>query len=405
MATVQHVIADNATEVRWADRVGAEHGGGGLSRTSSFMEITEATPGNNWRFAAGCGNTRHNAVRINNDPTDGETLEVVTGPNGQPLAISGGSTGLPKSTETLTVWRRLWIERDYMGPVDLLEGTADVRSAQEGDVTGGQGTVIASTTLDFGQENQFQAGVAMFWDMGFFWDDFLGLRFIESHQDGTDEPITVNERVPAASDYVYIADDDVVNVDLENGASPRITPATADLTLFNHPDGFPAACIEAIPHASADNVADFQLYVDTSSPAVESAIAAANRGLSGGVNQWVAQVIECFQPRVARSYDPNLAATRGSSCPYWHSSTVPGANGGTFVFIETVRDYAENAGVTGDFTELRRRRVTLHEVGHVLGGRHPDGGIMQAGTGTDPASGMFSGKSLRRFMLLRDAGP
>jgi len=370
------------------------------------MEITEATPGNNWRFAAGCGNTLHNAVRINNDPTDGETLEVVTGPNGQPLAISGGSTGVPKSTETLTVWRRLWIERDYMGPVDLLEGYDRTRSAQEGDVTGGQGTVTASTTLDFGHANQFQGGAAMFWDMGILWNSFLAHRFIVTHSTGMDGPITVSEPVPAASDYVYIADDDVVNVDLENGASPRITPATADLTLFNDPDGFPAACIEAIPHGTYDNVTDFQLYVDTSSLALPSAIAAANRGLPGGVSEWTAQVVECFQPSVIEAYDPNSTdVIWGMACSYWARTIAPGSHGGALVFVETIRDYAENAGVSGDSPELRRRRVTLHEVGHVLGGRHEDDGIMQAGTGMHPGGGMFTGKSLRRFMLLRDAGP
>ncbi len=403
--TVQHILASSATEVRWADRVGIENAAFGSLATKSFIEITQPTPCNNWRFAAGCGNSLHNAVRINDDPDDGETLEAI---DDQALGLPGGAPadGLAKSTDTLTVWRRLWIERDYMAPVDLLEGDQYKRSAQDNDVNGGQGTTTIETDLNFDYANQFAGGLGMFWDMGFFWDDLLGYGTIVSHPAGVDQPITFAATTPAATDYVYIADDDVINVNLRDGASPKITPTTADLTLFNDRDGFPAACIEAMTRTSNDNIGTFQLYVNTESSAAYSGVAAATRGLSGGADRWAAQIVECFQGHHTSSHDPNTdGVIRGISCPYWITGLTAGSYGGTLVFVEGLRDWAVNSGGGTDSPELRRRRTTLHEVGHVMGGRHTDGGLMQGGTGTDPGSGMFSGESLRRFMLLRDAGP
>jgi hypothetical protein len=49
----------------------------------------------------------------------------------------------------------------------------------------------------------------------------------------------------------------------------------------------------------------------------------------------------------------------------------------------------------------------VHELGHLLGGRHADMGAM--GGGGDSGHGatfkVYSGYSLRRFMLLQDLGP
>lgn len=398
--TVQHIISNTAADIRWADRVSAATSG--LARTTSFVEITQLTPCNNWRFAAGCGNTLEAAVRINNAAADGETLETI---DDTALDLSlQGSVGRPKSTETLTVWRKLWIECDYITPVDLLADDEDRRSAQDNDVNSGAGTATVQTDLDFDHENQFQGGTGQFWDMGIIDDDLLGYGTIVSHPSGTDQPVTFSYATPGATDYVYIADDDVATVNLRSDPLlPLVTPGIADTTLFDHQDGFPAACVQTSGYSLANSTGSWYLYATSTFPGY-SDLPATMRGQTGNVQWWVAQVVEVYQGAINNCFDPD-GGLGGISCPYWFAGLNASSYGGVMVFVETVRDWAVTVGMHGDSYQLRRSRTTLHEVGHVMDGRHEDGGLMTGNTGPDPGGGMFSATSLKRFMLLRDQGP
>ena len=135
---------------------------------------------------------------------------------------------------------------------------------------------------------------------------------------------------------------------------------------------------------------------------------ATKKGLDGGDGYWVATAVVCYQEKVDSSNDPNFpgsGCTRGTSAPYWGTGAGKPSCGAFGSFVEAIRDWATNNGGAADSFQLRNRRTTLHECGHVMGGRHGDGGLMAGGTGTNPTGGAFSGLSLRRFMLLRDKGP
>jgi hypothetical protein len=394
---------------------------GGTGQGTAILHITRHVPCNNWRVAVGCaGSLSSRSFRINNDSNgvpgpwqnDGVTLEYI---NDTPLAVGGGAGTASRSTQTLTVWRKLYLEEDHMGAVNFKEGPLNAWSLQDNDVTGGAGTATLTTDLDASVQDQWQGGMAQFWDMGILNDDLLGFGTITHDAAGAGVTVSFSAAAPVLTDYIYISDDDVFNfivVGRTATGTANVSPGAPDTTLFNDRGMFPAACI-AVDTTSLDAYDTTAVPFRLNIPDADSDNAViASKGLRGGVDFWVATACISYQADVEASLDPDPPApgwscTRGRSCPYW--GAAPAARGGFLVFVESTRDWVAhgNAGtpVPGDSFDLRNRRTIVHECGHVLGGRHADTGLMTGGTGTDPASGPFSGTSLRRFMLLRDQGP
>lgn len=289
-------------------------------------------------------------------------------------------------------------------------------SLQDNDVNSGAGTATLGTDLDAAIANQYENGAAQFWDMNLINPDvFLGVGTVTANGAGTDVSFTFAAATPAATDYVYVTDDDVMNHTVTSGTgggTARITPAAPDTTLFNQAGMFPAACIEVdtaeLNSFDTSNLA-FELHSDSTASIGDPDYIDRiqdSKGIFGTSTFWVATALIAYEGGATECFDPITSnALRGISAPYWDAATPSSAYGGFLSYSETIRDWATNGGTPGDSTVLRMRRTTLHECGHVLGGRHSDGGLMTGGTGTDPASGDFSGDSLRRFMLLRDAGP
>ena len=132
-------VTNSKTEARWAECVEA---GDGETASEAFLKITEHTPCNNWRVAVGMGDTLHQAVKIRS--ADGTTLEYA---DGTALTIGKGAgpgaRTTTRSTDTLTVWRRLHLEEDRMGAVDFTEGPVNERTFREGEATTRGGQAIA----------------------------------------------------------------------------------------------------------------------------------------------------------------------------------------------------------------------------------------------------------------------
>jgi hypothetical protein len=220
---------------------------------------------------------------------------------------------------------------------------------------------------------------------------------------------------PAGTDYLYISDDDVLNYTVISRAvtaTPKVSPGMPDTTLFNDRDMFPAACI--LVNTRALNAYDTPTVAFDLNVVNHNTTIAANKGLLGGLDFWVVTACQSYQYTTNKSSDPDWrpgvrisGCTRGISAPYWSTNTANTACGGFIPFVETCRDFAQSAiGVgMGDSFTSRTRRTTLHECGHVMGGRHEDLGLMAEGTGTNPNGGTFSGRSLRHFMLIQDKGP
>jgi hypothetical protein len=391
--------------LRWAERIHDKQD----PTEDAVLHFTHHTPCNNWRIAAGMGDTMHNAVRINDAANDGVTLEYI---NNTPLniyEISGEGNTATQSTETLTLWRKLYIEQDYMQNVNFSEGPENLHSVRLGQVLGrgvSGGRNYIRIALDFGQVDQFQNGRASFLGLDRFGAPTrnLGTRIIRGNTGGAaPNRVYLGAAAPADSHLVILYDDDVNPADL-NASRPHVQPGSPPVNLFNDTEGFPAACIEAdfdTLNTFDTNNATFDLNIRN-----EMATVAASKGTRGGRLFWVVTLFGAYQYQVTHSFDPDVRVTRGISCPYWYGPTTPDACGGIVTFYEAIRDQTTNwrAGAA-DTLNTRLQRTTLHEVGHVMGGRHTDGGLMTGGIGTNPGHGMFSPVSLRRFMLIHDEGP
>jgi hypothetical protein len=319
----------------------------------------------------------------------------------------GGASS--QSTQTLTVWRKLYVEEDRMDHVRFFEGPADLQSLMDGGVTGGAGTGTLDTDMTIAVDNRFQGGASQFWQFGGPGGDvLLGNGAINSNTTGANSSATFGANTPADTDHVYILDDDGENLAVAGraaSATARIEPIDnpPDTTLFNDRDYLPAACIEAdfAVLDGNDNVIGFELNVDD-----ENATVAGGKGVRGGELFWVSSVGTSYQYDATSSCDPdNGPCTRGISCPYWAGGVPANATGGCLTFHEAIRDWVVTGRTPGDTLASRVRRTTLHETGHLMGGRHEDGGLMASPGGTTPNGGAFSGLSLRRFMLLRNEGP
>ncbi|MFH0939091.1 MAG: hypothetical protein V1899_07405, partial [Planctomycetota bacterium] len=410
------VLRNNSpTTVTWGECVGALVPNVPFAVSKAYFHITHPVPGNNWRAAVGCGASIRRAIQISSNANDGETIEYI---NHTALGnIVRDPTTYSRQTDTLTVWRKLYLERDFMGPVNLRQGPADLWSLLDGNVTAGAGTTTLTTDITVsGPDNRLENGAIQFWqrvDTDPAHDIQLGIGTITANDKGK---LTLSSAAPAKTNYVYLTDDNAQNLRVVNrapAADSRVSPAIPDMTLFNQADMLPAACIEANTAAlsSFDTAnAPFLLHSaarEATINAGNNAVGGATKGIRGGILFWVATIVEAYQSTPESSGDPNSSGyRRGRSNPYWGATVPPQSCGSCVIYTETIRDFTANLPVsTTDVYTMRRQRTTLHECGHLLGGRHTDGGLMAGGTGTDPSSGSFSGTSLRRFMLLRAQGP
>jgi hypothetical protein len=374
------------------------------SRGEALLHITHHTPCNNWRVVTGCAGPAEpgylgKAVQL--DPANGEQLRYI---NGDAVADGSGLGTPSRSTDTLTVWRKLYLEEDKMAStVDFYDGPGYSRSMHLGYVTAASSTTL-STLFAEALLDQWKGGQIQFYETYYPVHYFLGDSDIMESNGASGVLITTATAVPAGTDFAVAADDDVLSFLDSSGfgsASPKIHPAPPYTGLMNEADMFPAACIEVscdtLDTYDTPDVA-FELHV-----ADKHVIVSSCKGVQGGEDFWVSTALVAYESDVYGSNDPDSASSgggpssKGTSCPYWDSPAI-GSCGGFLVFAETTRDSAAHDGEPPD---IYLQHVTIHECGHTLGGRHGDSGIMDApGLG-----GAFSGKSLRRFMLLQDAGP
>ena len=401
-----------ATECYWSESIG------GTGKGKAILHITHHTPCNNWRVVAGCAGaqacpwTKAKPVRINNLATDGVTMEYID--DSDVMVGSGGGT-YSRSTKTLTVWRKLHLEQDYMGFVDFQEPASQNEwSVQDGNVTGGAGTATLATSCNAKYANQWQNGIAQFYKYNLPAKTFLAARNITANTVGPNSSATFGANTSNDVNHVFVTDDDVSAFDDQNAtasATAKVSPGVPDTALFNGNGMLHAAAIHMVADTGKDSTdVDFDLNLATF--AEETAKIEEKKGIKGSIGYWVSTICVCYQGAPDSSNDPNYPASvagRGTSRPYWFSGSSSDSMGGCIVFIETIRDWTVNNGGNTDSFNLRNQRTTLHECGHTLGGRHGEGGLMRGGSespaGTDPNGGDFSGLSLRRFMLLRDEGP
>jgi hypothetical protein len=366
------------------------------------LEIVHSTPCNNWKASAGCGDTMSDAVRITTESHDGAirgaSLEYI---NGTPLSTATWTA--TKSTCTLTVWRKLYVQTSRLDLVDWEEGPEDERSLQDGAGTlSPEGHVV--TEIDVGCEGQFQGGLCNCYD-----DDdghFLDQRAITGNTAGSDVIFYISSAAPGDTRYVYVQDDDVTegtgNYPDYAPISPKVQPGQGACSKWNDPAYFPGACVLVDTDQLGGNVVGFDLHLPLSD--MEQVAATAKAGLRGGQLFWVATWVKAYQfyYHMQGTNDPSVffpfGLRVGVCLPYWYSSFGADSIGTCFVFAENLRDFC----LVNWQTEYEQ--AVLHEIAHLVGGQHGDLGILgdQYGHSQTPS---FSPKTCRRIMLLHDTGP
>lgn len=427
-SSVRRVIVNGvdqlgSDDVQWAD-VAGRLGDGSVAATAT-VRLLHHVPGNNWRIAAGCGDSIADAVELRTDPSPdpqdpslprpGVTIQYV---DGTPLAISPDvSSTLTKSSTTLTVWRRVIIELAHMGAVNFTEGPTNVRTCQEGAVTGITGNVL-HTAIDtpyfyYRQYADETSGVARCYRRN-MWGQltYLGARDIvidydagRSHGDDINVPVDVAP--PVDTNYVFIYDDDVDRTsillvqDAPPNPVPKIQPRYPLHQYTAQPEFFPAACVDPDIRCGLSNI-PFDLNVHDQA-ALENTLAGA-KTRQGGELYWCVQCSGTYQYHYVFSHDgwdPRDGAFApigylGLSRSFWVPLENPSARGTSIVFLETIRDFAQY--VSADPT-AREKRSVAHEIAHLFGARHGDGGVM------DGAGDSYTPRVLRRIMLLHKEGP
>lgn len=383
----------------------------------AIVQITEHTPGNNWRAAAalaGFGQwDADRPIRIDDGANSGELLEYISEDELNCDAAVGG-TGA-RSTETLTVWRRLYLEQDVMAPVDVLSaaGGVAVPSIYVGDVLSGAGTTQVEVNIQAYPADRFQGGSAKCLNAA---NQVIATLGVVGNSQGLPSTINLNGYTPAATVRIVVASDDVASFDVDASGVPiliqvKAPPAAPDYAEFNEPDNFPAACILVdLTTLNADDtpLAPFSAHTTNVTAALNlTKTAHSEPGF------WVSTHLVTYQAGYTNSGDPSGVVgsqlIKGIAEPYWNIPLDPNAHGGFLTFMESMRDAVDYAypfasQIAANFP-IMQVRTAMHECGHTLGGRHTDGGLMQEGNENTINSNPFNGISLRRFMLLRDAGP
>jgi len=289
----------------------------------------------------------------------------------------------------LTVWRRVYVELDSMGPPNATNTQTGVVQAQptlDPNPANNNATIdIEDLDDDWEQTDQHRVGRIDIAGFG----SFTTVNTIKSAFDDQVVIINAPPTIVNANGAEYTLWDD------DAGSTPGFVMIGANyppVTLPVLPDtGFMAeayapAYIFPVPDASGFNPqlpTDFVHQMPSDVPTV-SATADANKNLTSAPTFWAVHVTSGFQGPALKDFDPVTEAELvfGVTAA---ADDVPTA-GGSVIHLETIRDF--RSGDQGAQTELEQFTV-VHEVGHQFYLLHPDGAggfIMTNQDGPTPLS-------------------
>jgi len=332
--------------------IGIGTGVTGSDGVARFTFQVSKQPGDNFRIAGAC---------ILGD-RDGLTVNGVGVKDGLGQALP---TDRAKISPILTVWRRVHIEVDSMGAISGNEVTGVIKRASK------------NTSFSFDATNLFiQGGLT---DGGRF---ELGSRIVI---DGVSYPVaegdkksvtvagTIDPKLVKGKSFVLYDDDDIGdnNDSMVDGDQGEQVP-TPDTSMLQDSDDptkniFAAAYVRPIYDLTGNqNDVPFVANMPDDSSSFLPIYRFQAQQPDTELSYWTVYLLGAYQPAIAHDNDPVEDAYLGEV----DSIRGVGAN----VFSELLTDHE------GLVTQTSSPAVVAaHEIGHLFGGQHTDGGIMTTG--------------------------
>jgi hypothetical protein len=315
-----------------------------MTNGEGIAEVDLATtfaPGDNFRVAA---TTDVNAIeRLDTVSTN----DVVTGFEG-------------KVSDQLAIWRRFHIERARM--VQTVSVDKQSGSAPQQSTAPATGQVIVTVDFNIGTENRYAGGLLRLGNKNYAIDEntagnmvtvrsnvVLPAGPVTLYEDDFATPVGTPDAEPVAR---VNTEDDVVMYDFMNTTTLRSQNRFADAYIVPVRDTLDQfrSFVASTPHVSETNDL-LSLY-----------------GQSAGTNApgsrtnlfWVVYLTSAYEPVASNDFDPEQSenAELGASV-----GQTADANYASFVFYETIRDYAPSS-FPGS---IALAATAIHEVGHQFG--------------------------------------
>ena len=312
-------------------------------------------PGDNFRVAAVCNSTALGGVVV----------------NGTDLKDSSGNT-LPTQrvnvTDMLTVWRRVHVEMDSMGPVVGNQVAGTIRRARPDTDTG----TIQLSIRERLELGRFQGGLITIDGLGGFpvYYNTRGTISVASS-------LIPQGAVLAGRAYVLVDDDDFNGDDLnllDGDDGENVTAPDTSLMQDSDDPGknvFAPAYVRPIYDIGDNN--DFVLFVLNVAKDAPSAIIATydfdTVGTEADPAFWTVYLLGAYQFIRSEDLDPGVELMSALGIV----DTINGR--GASVYNEVAR--------TGEIPFSGINALTAaHEIGHLFNGLHPDGGLMSSMSAT-----------------------
>jgi hypothetical protein len=335
-------------------------------------------PGDNFKVAASCSTAYLAGV-------------VVAGLDLKDAEGNILPTPQAKVTDMLTVWRKVHVEVDSMGPVSGNQVTGTVKSARPR----AKGPAITVLTVDsLLPPRRFSPG--------FIRIEGVELKHVVTNTRNTVTIVgSVTDAEARGKSFTLVDDDDFNRDDSADGDAGADVPAP-DLSLIA--DGLDGTCDGSAPNVFAaayvcpvfdvgDHNDSVPFVLNTAAPTTAALIANYDFdavGTEADEEFWTVYLLGAYQFIEKEDEDPNS-----------EKSTLAAAdalNGeGATIFVETIRDIDPGPTPDGCISKV----VAPHEIGHLFNANHGDGGLMATSAkkicANNPISPSFSDKTLNKI--------